>query len=100
VSRELYENYRGGERGQAADYIRLSGIPELRQYCQLVPADAQFRETDTFLRIRVPALLGSLNQWVLAGENDVTADRAETLRQVLDEAQRTLHSVRSSPISL
>ncbi|KAL4912376.1 hypothetical protein BDW62DRAFT_215060 [Aspergillus aurantiobrunneus] len=92
VSSNLYKHYRADDSEQSSEYIQLSGIPELRRYCQSVPADAQLRATSGFLRIRVPALLGSLNQWMLAGSNAVTIDRAATLRRVLDDAQRTLES--------
>ncbi|KAL4906823.1 hypothetical protein BDW74DRAFT_176430 [Aspergillus multicolor] len=92
VSSKLYAKHRGVVGEQAAEYIRLSGITGLRQYCQSIPAEAQLRATSTFLRDRMPALLGSLNQWVLAGSNAVTVERASTLRRVLNEAQRTLES--------
>ncbi|KAL4941621.1 hypothetical protein BDV06DRAFT_194026 [Aspergillus oleicola] len=90
VSSRLYTDHRGDFREQATEYIRLSGIPELRQYCQLVPAAAQFKATSTFLQNHVPALLLSLNQWVLAGSNNVTAERAQSLRRVLEDSQRVL----------
>lgn len=93
VSSKLYTEHREGHREQAAEYIRLSRIPELRRYCQSVPADAQLRATSAFLNNRVPALLGSLNQWILAGSSTVTIERATTLRRALAEAQRTMHSV-------
>ncbi|KAL4991483.1 hypothetical protein BDW68DRAFT_142463 [Aspergillus falconensis] len=92
VSSKLYSDHRRDDGEQAAEYIRLSGIPELRRYCQAIPAEAQLRATSAFLKNRVPALLGSLNQWVLAGSNTVTVERAATLRRVLDEAQKTLES--------
>lgn len=65
------------------DYLQLSGIRELRHYCQLVPAEAQFRFIAAFLEHRAPAVLRSVKQWTLTGCDNVTAERAKTLRQVL-----------------
>jgi hypothetical protein len=93
VSSKLYGDHRLDSGEQTREYIQLSGIPGLRQYCQSVPAEAQLRATSGFLTNRVPGLLLSLNQWVLAGANPVTVERAATLRRVLDEAQRTLQAV-------
>ncbi|KAL4805559.1 hypothetical protein BDV18DRAFT_161210 [Aspergillus unguis] len=92
VSSRLYADHRRVNGEQATEYIRLSGIPDLRRYCQSVPAEAQLRATTTFLETRVPALLGSLHGWVLRGSNSVSVERAATLRRVLDEAQETLQS--------
>ncbi|KAL4800535.1 hypothetical protein BDV19DRAFT_72190 [Aspergillus venezuelensis] len=93
VSSKLYTDHRDDFREQAAEYIHLSGIPGLRQYCQLVPAAAQFRASSTFLKDQVPGLLLSLNQWVLAGSNDATLERAQALRGVLEESQQVLSAV-------
>ncbi|KAL2794371.1 hypothetical protein BJX66DRAFT_202010 [Aspergillus keveii] len=92
VSSKLYGAHRLDSGEQTREYIQLSGIPGLRQYCQSVPAEAQLRATSGFLTNRVPGLLLSLNQWVLAGANPVTVERAATIRRVLDEAQRTLQA--------
>ncbi|KAL4951692.1 hypothetical protein BDW69DRAFT_196266 [Aspergillus filifer] len=92
VSSKLYTDHCGDFREQAAEYIHLSGIPGLRQYCQLVPAAAQFRASSTFLKNYVPSLLLSLNQWVLAGSNAATVERAQALRGVLEDSQRVLRS--------
>ncbi|GMF67909.1 unnamed protein product [Aspergillus oryzae] len=68
-------------------YIELSGIRELRRYCQLVPAEAQFRFTAAFIEHRVPAVVRSVKQWALAGSDDVTAERADALRQILRDVE-------------
>ncbi|KAL4884754.1 hypothetical protein BJY04DRAFT_181964 [Aspergillus karnatakaensis] len=99
VSSKLYVEYREGSKEQAREYVELSGIPELRQYCQSVPAEAQMRATSAFLKNKVPALVGSINQWILASSNSVTVERATTLRRVLDEAQTSLQSRLTSQTS-
>ncbi|KAL3436714.1 hypothetical protein BDV09DRAFT_202801 [Aspergillus tetrazonus] len=92
VSSKLYSDHRGDYKERNAEYIRLSGIPELRRYCQSIPAEAQLRATSAFLKNRVPAILGSLNQWVLAASNSVTVERAATVRLVLDNARKILET--------
>ncbi|KAL1967746.1 hypothetical protein VTN77DRAFT_3003 [Rasamsonia byssochlamydoides] len=87
VSNRLYSEHREDGRERAEAYIGLSGVRELRRYCQSVPAEAQFRATEAFLKHRAPTLLRSLNQWALAGSDQVTAERAATLRQVLTECE-------------
>ncbi|KAL1980018.1 hypothetical protein VTN96DRAFT_4795 [Rasamsonia emersonii] len=87
VSNRLYSEHREDSRERAEAYIGLSGVRELRRYCQSVPAEAQFRATAAFLEHQAPTLLRSLNQWALAGSDRVTAERAATLRQVLTECE-------------
>ncbi|KAL4821009.1 hypothetical protein BDW67DRAFT_151758 [Aspergillus spinulosporus] len=41
----------------------------------------------------MPALLGSLNHWVLTTSNSVTVERAATLCLVLDNARKILETV-------
>ncbi|GLA14395.1 hypothetical protein AnigIFM62618_000774 [Aspergillus niger] len=90
VSNKLYSDHREDDRRQTNGYLALSGIQELRRYCQSVPADAQFQATVSYLQNDVPALLGSITQWTLAGTSTVTMGRAEVLRRVLAEAESTL----------
>ncbi|RMZ42023.1 hypothetical protein CA14_010444 [Aspergillus flavus] len=88
VSNEWYSEYRQSANRHADTYIGLSGIRELRRYCQLVPAEAQFRFTAAFIEHRVPAIVRSVKQWALAGSDDVTAERAGALRQVLRDVEK------------
>ncbi|KAL5001750.1 hypothetical protein BDV10DRAFT_182315 [Aspergillus recurvatus] len=90
VSNTLYSEHRAQEPDQATEYLELSGIRELRRYCQSVPADAQLRATEAFLQIEVPLLLGSISVWAAAGSDTVTHTRAEVLRGVLSDAEQAL----------
>lgn len=94
VSNRLYTDHREMDLEQANQYLELSGIKELRRYCQSVPADAQLRATESFLQNQLPAILGSITLWASASADAVTVSRAETLRGVLNEADQTLHRVR------
>ncbi|EIT76021.1 hypothetical protein BDV35DRAFT_356397 [Aspergillus flavus] len=87
ISNEWYSKYRQDANRHTDTYIELSGIRELRRYCQLVPAEAQFRFTAAFIEHRVPAVVRSVKQWALAGSDDVTAERADALRQILRDVE-------------
>lgn len=93
VSNDLYSEHRRSGLPHADEYLDLSGIPQLRHYCQLVPAEAQFRFSATFLEHRAPAVLRSVKQWTLAGLDNVTAEKAKALRQVLSNAERVFREV-------
>lgn len=93
VSNTLYAKHRASRTHQAEAYVDLSGIRELRNYCQLVPAEAQLRATRTFFNHEVPALLLSLRQWALSGADSVTAERAATLRERLRNVEDVLRRV-------
>ncbi|KAE8311842.1 hypothetical protein BDV41DRAFT_565575 [Aspergillus transmontanensis] len=88
ISNVWYSRYRQDANNHADTYIGLSGIRELRRYCQLVPAEAQFRFIAAFIEHRVPAIVRSVKQWALAGSDDVTAERADALRQVLRDVEK------------
>ncbi|KAL4757106.1 uncharacterized protein BDW70DRAFT_143918 [Aspergillus foveolatus] len=96
VSNTLYSDHRTQEPDRANAYIQLSGIRDLRRYCQSVPADAQLRATKEFLQTQVPALLGSVSLWAAAGSDTVTHTRAEVLRGVLSDAEQVLQQRISS----
>jgi hypothetical protein len=64
--------------------IDLSGIPELRCFCQLIPAKVQFEAVATFLDHQVPTLLGSIRQWLVQGSDGLTVERAKFLRENLE----------------
>jgi hypothetical protein len=68
----------------ALPHIELSGIPELRQFCHLIPARAQFEAVATFLDHQVPSHLGSIRQWLIQGSDGLTAERANLLREALE----------------
>ncbi|CAI7660451.1 unnamed protein product [Penicillium crustosum] len=91
VSNTLYSEHRNSDPTQADRYLELTGIRELRRYCQLVPAEAQMRATTAFLEDEVPAMVGSILQWALSGTDPVTAEKAAQLRRVLRNSQDVLH---------
>ncbi|KAJ5209115.1 hypothetical protein N7449_003494 [Penicillium cf. viridicatum] len=90
VSNTLYSEHRNSDPTLADRYLELTGIRELRRYCQLVPAEAQMRATTAFLEDEVPAMVGSIRQWALSGTDPVTAEKAAQLRRVLSDSQDTL----------
>lgn len=93
VSNTLYSDYRFSRKSDKEAYIDLTGIRELRRYCQLVPAAASMRSTSAFLENQVPALILSLRQWTLSGADGVTERNAAAVRTVLQNAQNELRRV-------
>lgn len=93
ISNTLYSRHRAGSSTLADDYLELSGIRQLRSYCQLVPAEARFCFIAAFLEHRAPAVLRSVKQWTLTGSDNVTAERVETLRQVLLDIEKVFREV-------
>ncbi|KAJ6003115.1 hypothetical protein N7451_005662 [Penicillium sp. IBT 35674x] len=97
VSNSLYKTYCSGEQRLADAYIDLSGIRELREYCQLIPAAIQLRMTMAYLNHQIPAHLGSIRQWALAGADSVSANEAPALRAVLGKVAASLRKDLHSP---
>ncbi|RYP02574.1 hypothetical protein DL764_005748 [Monosporascus ibericus] len=60
VSNTTYEKY--SEKGDE-ELVRASGIPQLRQFCHSITAEAQFREALDRLQARLPNLINSLELW-------------------------------------
>ncbi|RYP44610.1 hypothetical protein DL768_008931 [Monosporascus sp. mg162] len=70
VSNTTYEKY--SEKGDE-ELVRASGIPQLRQFCHSITAEAQFREALDRLQARLPNLINSLELW--ANTNLATHER-------------------------
>ncbi|RYP05881.1 hypothetical protein DL765_009691 [Monosporascus sp. GIB2] len=76
VSNTTYEKY--SEKGDG-ELVHASGIPQLRQFCHSITAEAQFREALDRLQARLPTLISSLELWANA---NLATDERESL--VLD----------------
>lgn len=63
VSNTTYEKY--AEKGNN-ELVQSSGIPQLRQFCHSITAEAQFREASHFLRSTLPSIIHSLELWANA----------------------------------
>ncbi|KAJ5632677.1 hypothetical protein N7490_009016 [Penicillium lividum] len=90
VSNTLYTKHRNGDYRHSKEFVSLSGIRELRTHCQLIPATAQLHMTMAYLNHQVPALLGSLRQWTLAGADILTKERASNLHTALAEIETSI----------
>jgi len=93
VSNTLYATYRTSEHRLADDYIALTEIRELREHCQMVPAAAQLCMIEAYLNHQVPGFLGSLRQWVLAGADSISEERAAALRTAILQVDATIRRV-------
>jgi hypothetical protein len=60
VSNLMYEKY--SKKGNK-ELVQASCIPELRQFCHTITADAQFRGAMHFLRSTLSNLLNSVDIW-------------------------------------
>lgn len=94
VSSHDYWNHRYDEHGQAVSRLDLSGIVDLRRYCHGVAAEVQFEEASAFLEGDVPAFLGSLKMWAVEGVDEVTVEKAEEVRGVLEGLKALVVEVR------
>ena len=72
VSNKWYEKY--CPKGNA-EFVRASGIPDLRRFCHSITADSQMGEAKHFLTSRLNALLNSLGLWASSSlrEQDETS---------------------------
>jgi len=77
----------------ARPIVELSGIPELRRYCQSIPAAAQFEAVTAYLQHQVPSMIGSIRQWLLQGAEGLTVERAQSLRNALESSKAQLLQV-------
>lgn len=93
VSNELFSVHQDGQTPQTEEWISLSGIPSLRDYCQTVPADAQARVTSKFVGHGVQTLIHSLRQWCLTGLEHLTTEKGITIRNVLSNAMASFLQV-------
>ncbi|KAF2733490.1 hypothetical protein EJ04DRAFT_524428 [Polyplosphaeria fusca] len=89
VSNKDYFDHRYDEQIRAETRLDLSGILHLRKYCHSIPADAQFEAAAAFINHDVPAFLGSLKQWAVAGLGDMNAEKAEALKHLMQRLEET-----------
>lgn len=96
VSNKDWETYRYSEveKSVVDRNLLLSGVVDLKRYCQTIPAEAQFKAVASFLQSRVPTLAASVSQWLLKGSVGLEAERAEKLRQVLGKVHDDFDAVR------
>lgn len=96
VSNKDYSEYRDEESAIAAEHVELSGIPELRRYCQADSSEAQLRTVTDFLKNQVPSLLGSIKQSLMKkSDGGFTADTESALRAAIKSSQEHFLQVRA-----
>jgi predicted metal-dependent hydrolase len=93
VSNVDYERFREESSALGDNHRSLSGIIGLRSYCQLIPAEAQFKAVAAFLEHQIPTLLGSLRQWIRQGSDTLAAQNTEALSRVLTECADSFQQV-------
>lgn len=93
VSNTDYQKHRDDNSPVAQRHTALSGVVELRLYCQSIPAEAQFKAVVEFLEHKVPTLLGSIRQWLLQGSDDMTVEKANQFQRLVDQCDERLNKV-------
>jgi hypothetical protein len=93
VDNSLYRKYRASSVVPGQSRVELSGIPELRKHCHMIPAQAQFEAVSVFMEHKVPSLLSSIMQWILQGSEIMTLERSNTLRRALQSSETHLLEV-------
>ncbi|ORY17690.1 hypothetical protein BCR34DRAFT_474575 [Clohesyomyces aquaticus] len=83
VSDKKYWDHRFDEHTRAESRLELSGVVNLRKYCHLVTAEAQFVAAAAFVEIAVPTFLGSVRQWTLGGKDEVSEANLDDVRQLV-----------------
>lgn len=84
VSNTLYWLYRNRPLEVAKPPLALSGIIEVRKHCISIVAQSQFQEGSNFMRIKIPALLNSVEMWVRSGAGDITRKRRFAIIEVVN----------------
>ncbi|KAH7084158.1 hypothetical protein FB567DRAFT_528499 [Paraphoma chrysanthemicola] len=81
IDNELYREHRNKPVDDALPYLISSGILDLRRYCIGLVAQSRRQEMKTFIKDKIPALIGSVELWIDNGSGDASA---ESRKRVLD----------------
>lgn len=89
-SASLTQRTRSTQKRENANMVQASGIPELRQYCHNVTADAQLLEAKHYLQSRLASFISSIEIWSRSSMDNLTKDHGDTqnlLRETLQQAE-------------
>ncbi|CEJ60465.1 hypothetical protein PMG11_09038 [Penicillium brasilianum] len=81
-----------GDSEQEQAYVELSGIPQLRAYCQSIPAEAQMRQLATFFRLNVPSAIASVTLWASGAFDGEQKAKATDISELLGKVEVDLVS--------
>lgn len=73
---------------------QLSGIPQLRQHLEDLPAESLFREKNLFVAKKIPALFASFSTWMESSRPDPAFEKYPRLPEA-DEVAVSVKAVRS-----
>lgn len=85
-------NYHGDSEQNKA-YVELSGIPQLRTYCQSIPAEAQMHHVANFCRFIVPSAIASVTLWAGGAFDCEQKAKATSISEMLKRVEDDLVSV-------
>ena len=93
VSNFDYWKKRDHPKDISAEWLRLSGMIEVRKHCISIVAESQLRATTLYMKKSIPAALESLRLWVQSGSGSLSAERKKAIRETLDSVERKLQKV-------
>jgi hypothetical protein len=95
VSNLEYWEHRTRPKERALPFLRLSGILEVRKYCLSIVAGSQLCAAIEYMTDAIPALLGSVELWIQSSSGNLSAERKQAIRDILEEVERALDTVSS-----
>lgn len=100
VGNTMYRENRYLDTEISRQYLRLSGIPNLRQYCISIVSDNQHRIATRFMRHDVPRLLNDIDLWLQSGADTFDAEQRANAIRAMNGLEERLISVRASLLHL
>ncbi|KAK8112584.1 hypothetical protein PG984_013110 [Apiospora sp. TS-2023a] len=90
VSNTYYWDNRDDDKLDVQDWLKLSGIPAVRQYCMGMASESQRRVADHYIKHRIPALVYDVDLWVQSGSEVPTPDTKQDVKNALDTTELQL----------
>ncbi|KAK4442405.1 hypothetical protein QBC34DRAFT_313226 [Podospora aff. communis PSN243] len=92
ASNTIYWKHRDGSpREKTVPFLELSGIIGIRRHCIGLVSESQLRIATSYLRHRIPDLLGNLQLWVQSGVTDsADTERRKAVCSTLDTLEQRL----------
>lgn len=100
VGNAMYRDNRYLVSEVSRQFLQLSGIPTLRQYCISIVSENQHRIATRFMRHDVPRLLNDIDLWLQSGTDTFDAERRANATRTMNGLEERLISVRSSLLHL
>ncbi|KAI0097023.1 hypothetical protein GGR51DRAFT_542081 [Nemania sp. FL0031] len=85
TSETIYWKHRTESKQSALPHLKLSGIPEVREYCMAMVSEGQYNAAANYVWGDIGALLGDLTLWSLGAQNNtVIRNTLNIVEEMLD----------------